>query len=287
MPLLQMIAPFKINLNLHVIGLNDAGYHLLEGVSVFANDGDNIDIDINDKNFDSLVIKGQFSDFLNTQEQDNNLIIKAIKLLRTYKNFPFISVTLGKNIPIQAGYGGGSSDAATILKNINQLFHLDIAFDDLMKIGQSLGADVPMCLYGKPCFIQNIGDKITPLTFQNKTYFCLLLKPDFMMSTIQVFTALKNKNNPAMPNINITDNLMDYAITHGRNDLWQPACNIYPELEHYLHALKRTNPIKAAMSGSGSGLFALYKTYNDLNKAYDVIIKKFNNNFVLKTTVNI
>ena len=284
MTLLHSVSPFKINLNLHVTGLNDAGYHLLEGITVFANDGDIIGVDINNLHSDSLVIKGRFSSFLNTQAPDDNLVIKAIKLLRTYRNFPFLTVTLEKNIPIQAGYGGGSSNAATILKNINQIFQLGIAFDDLIKIGQSLGADVPMCLHSKACFIQNIGDVITPLPLQNKTYFCLLLKPDFMLSTIQVFKALKNKNNPAM---NICDNLIDYAITHGRNDLWQAACSINPELEIYLQALNDTNPIKAAMSGSGSGLFALYKTHRDLDNAHHIIINQFQNDFITKTTVNI
>jgi 4-diphosphocytidyl-2-C-methyl-D-erythritol kinase len=280
----QAISPVKLNLNLHIIGFNDAGYHLLEGVSVFANYGDVIHLETGDCNGDDLIIHGRYAHALKSERKDDNLIIKAIKFLRNFKNFPFVTVTLEKNIPIQAGYGGGSSNAATILKMLNDIFKLGVSFDKLMGIGRTLGADVPMCLYGKPCFVYNIGDEIIPLDTENKTYFCLLLKPDIMLSTQKVFKALMNKNNPAMDR---SDNLIQYAINNGRNDLWQAACDIYPVMYDYLHALQATNPIKAAMSGSGSGLFALYDNQITLHDTYNIIKKKFPNDFLEKTLIDV
>ena len=281
---LTVTAPIKLNLNLHIIGVTSNHYHLLEGVTVFATDGDNITITHNHSDTDDLIIQGQFAHFLNSENPSDNLIIKAIKLLRTIKDFPFLTLTLEKNIPIQAGYGGGSSDAAAVLKGINQLCDLNISHHDLMMLGKSLGADVPMCVYAKPCLIHNVGDVITPLNIQNKTYMCLLLKPDFMLATQQVFHALTHKNNPKMAK---TDNPIHYALHDGRNDLFQAALHLQPKLNHYLQALLATHPIKAAMSGSGSGLFALYDNQDAFESAYDTIKKQFSENFILKTSINL
>ncbi len=284
-----VIAPIKLNLNLHIVGITHNGYHLLEGVTVFADDGDVIDIAENpDNDLDNLMIHGEFAKYLQHEKHADNLVIKAIKLLRRFKNFPFLKITLEKNIPIQAGYGGGSSDAAAVLKGINRLYDLNISLDTLMHIGKSLGADVPMCIYAKPCFIENIGDKITPISLQNKSYACLLLKPNFMLSTHDVFGALSNKHNPKMPKTdNIDTSMIDYALHCGRNDLWQAAVHLRPELDMYLQALYKTNPIKAGMSGSGSGLFALYDTEKAINSAYDTIKPQFIENFIKKTKFNL
>ncbi len=280
-----VIAPIKLNLNLHIIGVNHNNYHLLEGVTVFADAGDILHITINHKsNHDVLHIQGQFSHYLKQENIDDNLIMKAIKSLRKFQNIPFLTVTLEKNIPIQAGYGGGSSDAAAVLKGINTLLSLNLSLETLINIGKTLGADVPMCLYAKPCLIENIGDKITYLNPHHKIYGCLLLKPDYMLSTPTVFQALKHKNNPRMPK---TNNYINYALTQGRNDLWLAAVSIRPELNAYLQALHDTHPIKAAMSGSGAGLFALYDTYQGLNKAYDKIKEKFIDSFVMQTSVHL
>lgn len=286
---LSVIAPIKLNLNLHIVGITHNGYHLLEGVTVFAEDGDVINIAENPKNdSDMLIINGEFAKYLQHEKHTDNLIIKAIKLLRTVKRFPFLTITLEKNIPIQAGYGGGSSDAAAVLKGINQVYDFNISLDTLIHIGKSLGADVPMCLYAKPCFIENIGDKITPILPQNKSYACLLLKPNFMLSTHDVFGALSNKHNPKMPKTDNTgNNMVDYALKYGRNDLWQAAVYLRPELDSYLQALYKTNPIKAGMSGSGSGLFALYDTNQAIDNAYDIIKPQFTENFIKKTKFNL
>jgi 4-diphosphocytidyl-2-C-methyl-D-erythritol kinase len=285
---LTVIAPIKLNLNLHIVGIRHDNYHLLEGVTVFLDDGDIINIAENpDNNLDNLTINGAFAQYLQHGKNADNLIIKAIKLLRTVKYFPFLTITLEKNIPIQAGYGGGSSDAAAVLKGINQLYNLNISFNGLIHIGKSLGADVPMCIYAKPCFIENIGDKITPIRLHNKSYACLLLKPNFMLSTHDVFKALSNKHNPKMPKTdNVANSIIDYALHYGRNDLWQAAVHLRPELDIYLQALCKTNPIKSGMSGSGSGLFALYDTEKILDSAYDTIKAQFTENFIKKTKFN-
>lgn len=281
----EVISPIKLNLNLHIIGVNNMGYHLLQGVSVFADYGDIIQIVANDTQDDNLIIHGRYSSALNLDDKQNNLIVKAIKTLRIYANFSPVTVTLEKKIPLQAGYGGGSSNAATVLKCLNHFFDLGLSYNKLLDIGRTLGADVPMCIYANPCFVQNIGDEIMPLAYQSKTYSCLLLKPDFIMaSTEQIFKQLIKKNNPAMP---ITNTLIDDAIKYGRNDLWQSIILLYPKLQDYLNALNFTNPIKATMSGSGSGLFSLYDNDDAMNKAYEQIKNQFPTDFLEKTHIRV
>lgn len=281
---LEVIAPFKINLNLHIIGVNHYNYHLIQGVTVFTDEGDSLKVSLEKSDEDKLIIQGQFSNNLIHENISNNLIIKAVKNLRKRYKFPKLKIILEKNIPIQAGYGGGSSDAAAILKAVNNLFSLNIPFDELIEIGKLLGADVPMCLYGKPCFVQNIGDDIQFLQPLNKKYYCLLLKPTFMLSTPLVFQNLKNKYNLKIPN---TKNLIEYAISEGRNDLWTAAIAIKPELEIYLQALSDTCPIKASMSGSGSGLFAIYNKFQECHDAFSVIKQIFPNDFIMETNINL
>jgi len=261
MPLSQeirVIAPAKINLNLHIVGTNTQGYHLIEGVTVFTEFGDNLTLSVNNLGIDSLKITGQFSHILAHEDPADNLIMRAVKALRHYADFANITLTLTKNIPIQAGFGGGSSNAAATLKAVDRLFSLNISDKILYKIAQTLGADVPMCLYAKPCLIKNIGDHLTPIKPLNQELHCILLKPlDVMLSTPKIFKALTHKNNPPMPN---SIPPMNYALSpESRNDLWLTAEKIAPNLQQYLTALQETNPIKAAMSGSGSGFFALYE----------------------------
>jgi 4-diphosphocytidyl-2-C-methyl-D-erythritol kinase len=283
---IQIVAPAKLNLNLHVIGLNSNNYHLLEGVTVFTDDGDILDIQIDTTlKQDYLEIHGLFSEYLKNDIIYDNLIMRAVKYLRDYYDFPYLFIKLEKNIPIQAGYGGGSSDAAALLKAVNELCRLNLTADIFHEIALKLGADVPMCLYGKPCFIKNIGDIIVPLTSMNQKYYCLLIKPSVMLETPKIFQMLTEKYNPRIPN-NI-NNYIDYALYHGRNDLWKPACTVAPILHEYLKNLQLTNPIKAAMSGSGSGLFGLYKTKDEMKNAYKFLTKKCYNDFIMQTSINL
>lgn len=278
---LTITAPAKLNLNLNIIGTTDKGYHLLESVAVFTKDGDTLVIKVNDLEQDSLSIQGIYAPLLSTTD---NLIIKAVNLLRKHKSFPCVDIYLNKILPIQAGYGGGSSNAAAILKALNKMFELGFSLGQLCDFGIQLGADIPMCLYAKPCFVQGFGEQITPLKTINRTYYCLLLKPDFMCSTQEIFQNLQEKNNPKMPMVN---NKIVYALEKGRNDLFSSAVILNPILEKYLNTVKQTNPVKAAMSGSGSGFFALYKEKDHFDKEFNKIKTKFPNNFIMKTQIDL
>ncbi|MFT6263096.1 MAG: 4-diphosphocytidyl-2-C-methyl-D-erythritol kinase, partial [Dasania sp.] len=275
-------APIKLNLNLHVVGLNQQNYHLLQGVTVFATDGDRLNIAFSEHDTDSLTLKGQFSNVLQSENINQNLVMQAINKLRENFDFPILHITLEKNIPIQAGYGGGSSDAAAALKGIIQLCKLQVTQSVLTKIAQELGADVPMCLYGKPCLIENIGDQITPLSLTHQGYFCVLLRPNIMSSTPKIFAALNHKINPPMVlKSHDTEYVIDYALHQGRNDLYQAALTVEPILAIYLHALQDTKPIKADMSGSGSGFFALYSSKDRMQNAYETLRHQFCNDFIM------
>lgn len=279
--MLTIIAPVKLNLNLNIVGLTAQNYHLLQSVVAFTKDGDILNISQNTV-ADQLTISGPFADLLSG---DDNLITQAITKLRHQISFPFVTVHLTKNIPIQAGYGGGSSDAAAVLKGLKSLFQLNISHEILAQIGLELGADIPMCLFAKPAYIEGIGEHITPLLpLSSKKYACLLIKPDFMLSTPEIFSALKVKNNQPMPQ---TADKINYALTQGRNDLYTAALAIRPKLADYLSILHNTNPIKAAMSGSGSGFFALYNHQTELEEAADMIQQEMPHIFMMKTSINL
>lgn len=281
----HLVAPFKINLSLHVISQRDDGYHLLDGITVFTAHGDHMIISVREaEDGDIIHVFGLDADILNENPQ-NNLVIKLLKKLREEDYIlPFFSIKLYKNIPSQAGYGGGSSDAACLLRWVNEYFKLGMSQNDLLSVAISLGADVPMCLYGKPCRIQGVGEMITPLPVLNKRYFCLLLKPKKSLPTPLIFKSLTCKNNSPLKQV---DDMIKQTFEVGRNDLLAPSILLLPEIGNYLDDLKITSPIFCSMSGSGSGLFSLYSDAVSLDKAFDFIEKKHKEKFLLKTWIDV
>lgn len=255
----SLLSPAKINLALHVTGQREDGYHLLESFIVFAPWGDELLIKESDKN--ELIVSGDYAGQTPTDEK--NLIWKAYHFLeQEYQlTLPKFQIALKKNIPTGAGLGGGSSNAARLLKFWHNLYASHIPFDILIKTSVKIGADIPVCIYGKNAIVKNIGDDITPLPRMGQKYYCLLVKPKNSLETKLIFQTLDNKNNPPLDNQN-----PDEILSTGRNDLETPAKKILPIIGEIIIILSKY-AVKSAMSGSGSACFGLFHAKDDLQKA--------------------
>lgn len=256
--MITAIARSKVNLYLHVSGKRADGYHLLESLVVFPELGDSITIR---KGKDlSLEVTGPFADSIGSTEE--NLVLKAAHLLKTESGTDAgAHITLEKNLPVAAGVGGGSADAAATLKILNQLWNIDFSDDGLSRIGLTLGADIPACLYGKPAIMSGIGERISGLQKFPK-FHILLVNSGHSVSTRDVFNRLRITGEvlPAGDfNVATTRDLFA-GLTSMRNDLEIPAREVVPVIGEVLSAIReRKGCYLARMSGSGATCFGLFE----------------------------
>lgn len=260
---MEELAPAKINLALHVVGQREDGYHLLESLVGFTEFGDQISGKLSDEN--QFEITGPFADIIVGENHSDNLIIRARNLLaacaeQNGQSVQPVHLTLDKHIPIAAGIGGGSADAAATLRLLRSIWSLNISDQDLHKLALKLGADVPACLLGQPLTMMGIGDILEPVQHMPDLPI-LLVNPNKSVSTPQVFQKLRQKNNlsvpfpPSYPTIDAVSNM--FRTT--RNDLEGPALDILPEIADCLTLLRQTDALAVRMSGSGATCFALYE----------------------------
>ena len=262
-------APAKINLALHVTGRRADGYHSLEMLVAFAEIGDELEAVPARK--DSLSISGPFAAALGNSE--GNLVLRALAAFRARwpEALPDgVAVTLRKNLPVAAGLGGGSADAAAALRLFATMSSEDIAFADLLAVATSLGADLPMCLYSRPAEVRGIGEIVLPLKHFPACHV-VLVNPLVPVVTAEAFRKLERRDNPGLPAI--ADPLMRPAqlglwLGETRNDLEAPALAIAPivgELIDHLAAVDGC--ILARMSGSGATVFGLFGSSNQAHQA--------------------
>lgn len=256
-------APAKINLYLHVTGKRDDGYHLLDSLIAFADVGD--DIAIKPADGFSFSIKGPFADGLSHHD---NLVVRAAHMLcERLGKAPDLHITLSKNLPVGAGIGGGSADAAATVRGLLDFFGSDAWVDDILL---SLGADVPACYYSAPMRIGGIGEQIELLT-RFPEIPAILVNPLAHCPTPRVFQALRNVafvDKQDIPPLNNKDALFRY-LENTRNDLTDTAITIVPEIDNVLGALEKTNAPIVRMSGSGATCFALFDDEASCRKAAD------------------
>lgn len=198
-------------------------------------------------------------------------MVKARDALRQEAGAPHappVAIRLEKNLPIASGVGGGSSDAAAALNGLARLWKLEIDDNSLARIGLSLGADLPMCLKGKPLVARGIGDEVSPLS-AFPALGLVLVNPGVAVSTPEVFKALSRRDNEALPPL--PKRLDFHAIRNWlettRNDLEPAARSIRPAIGEALKALKKADAAFTRMSGSGATCFGLFETGNVAKRA--------------------
>ena len=245
---INSFAAAKVNLALHVRGLKSNGYHELHSLVTFANIGDIIEV--RPSNELKLTIEGPFAD--SVPKDTDNIVIKAAKFLLPDGK---AHINLIKNLPVEAGLGGGSADAAATLRSLSKLWNIQIP-----KTPEVLGADVPICLLKETAIVQGIGEKITPISIPSNLHI-VLIKPNIGLSTEEVFKNLKNKNNGKMDTFMGTKSIKVFSnhIKKLRNDLLKTSINLAPILNDIIDLLnEQTGIYYTQMSGSGTTCFGLF-----------------------------
>ena len=263
------MAPAKINLFLRVLRKRADGYHDIFSLMQ--------KITLCDELIFSPRQKGIVLHCPGTKlpENNKNLVVRAAKAIFDYCEYSGgMEITLVKKIPLTAGLGGGSSDAATTLMALNKICSLKLKNNELMKIGAKIGADVPFFIFGNKALASGIGDKLKHLRNLPQLNL-ILIKPDFELPTKMVYENLnlrltRGKNNYSIPRI-----LKLGDIVQGlHNDLESVSLEVHPELADFKKMLLRHGALGALMSGSGPTVFGLFRNAKEANKALDVINKE-------------
>lgn len=260
----SFVAPAKVNLALHVVGRRPDGYHLLESLIAFAGDaGDRLAINASGTAGDQLAITGPFA--ADVPAGPDNILLRAASFARNLLAgfelaLPPLAIHLDKQLPVAAGIGGGSADAAALLRMIAGLS--PDAADSLRRESITLGADVPMCLDGRPALVTGIGETISPLAGLPALPL-LLVNPRTPVSTPAIFERLARRDNPPLPPLpaNGFPEVAALAqwLSATRNDLEPPATAVVPAIDAVRTRLMTEGARLARMSGSGATVFGLFE----------------------------
>jgi 4-diphosphocytidyl-2-C-methyl-D-erythritol kinase len=269
----------KVNLTLRVIGRRSDGYHDIESVVAFADCADRLTLAPGPEL--ELVATGPLAEACGATS--DNLVIKAARLLR--ERVPDLKVgsfSLDKVLPVAAGIGGGSADAAAALRLLAQLNGLALDDRRLHEVALATGADVPVCLASRPCDMTGVGESLLPLSLPILP--CVMVNPRVPVATRDVFNALGLRNGELL--VGATDVLRGTAwpeagasvedwvevLAASSNDLEAPAARIQPVIGEVISALSATNGAwLARMSGSGATCFAIYENTADAGRAAEKI----------------
>ncbi|MEN6331582.1 MAG: 4-(cytidine 5'-diphospho)-2-C-methyl-D-erythritol kinase [Smithella sp.] len=267
--MLKKLAPAKINLFLRVLGKRPDGYHdifsLMQKITLF-----------DELTFlprsEGIVLKCPNS---NLPISKDNLVFRAAESVFSYAGYSSgIEITLTKNIPVAAGLGGGSSDAATTLLALNEMCQLGLTKAELMKLGAKLGADVPFFIFGDSAFASGIGDQLT--VWENPLKLnIVLINPFFPLSTKLVYESLnlrltKGQINYSIPRISALSDITREI----HNDLETASLKMHPGLAELKQLLLRHGALSAMMSGSGPTVFGIFTDENKAKKTAEAIKKE-------------
>jgi 4-diphosphocytidyl-2-C-methyl-D-erythritol kinase len=258
-------APAKINLWLKVVGRRPDGYHLLESLVAFTDLADEIEARPADGL--TLAVEGPMAPAL--AGEPDNLVLKAARLLGDRAAVaPRAALRLSKRIPVAAGLGGGSADAAAALKALVELWRVALPVEELFDLAARLGADVPMCLAGRTALVSGVGERLAPAP-PLPPCALLLVNPGIALPTAEVFAARRGDFSPPLSAPSWTDLAGFVAALAARgNDLTDAAISLRPAIGEVLGFLRRTDGARhVAMSGSGATCFALYETAESAQRA--------------------
>ena len=259
---LLLRSPAKLNLFLHIVGRRADGYHLLQSVFQLIDWCDIITLKAIPENGVRRInaIPGV------APEQD--LVVRAAKLLKNFCKFEGgVEIKLQKEIPMGAGLGGGSSDAASTLIGLNTLWNLKLDKETLMSLGLQLGADVPFFIYGQNAFVEGVGEKIQGIELENRDF--LVIFPRQAIATASIFQAPELTRDHAQITI---DGFLASSWSDLSNDCQAVAMQICPQVKQALdwisHAVPGSEP---RMSGSGSSVFAVLDPKTDTAKLENLL----------------
>jgi 4-diphosphocytidyl-2-C-methyl-D-erythritol kinase len=237
------LAPAKLNLFLHVVGRRPDGYHLLQTVFRFLDYGDEVRLTVRE---DGAI---RLSNPLPGVSMEQDLCFRAASLLQKHTGCRLgVDIALVKRLPMGGGLGGGSSDAATVLMALNQLWQLDLPRATLETLGLRLGADVPVFIFGRAAFAEGVGEKLQAVLLPPACYVVLI--PPIQVATAEIFAS------PGLTRDTSEMKIPPLPAGCGRNDLEPVAIAAYPVVGQYLEWLRQYGD--ARMTGSGACVFAAF-----------------------------
>ena len=248
----------KVNLWLNVVGRRADGYHLLDSLVAFVDLADRVEVAPSDRL--SLAVDGPLASAL--EGEPDNLVLRAARRLADRAGLsPRAAIRLAKKIPVAAGLGGGSADAAATLRALVDLWRITMPEDELFDLAAGLGADVPMCLAGRSAFVSGVGEQLA-LAPRLPPAAILLVNPRRALATRDVFAARTGPFSPPRPAPAGWRNLGDFVrlLAERGNDLLDAARTLEPAVGTVLDRLRDGPARHVGMSGSGATCFALYET---------------------------
>ncbi len=277
-----MKAYAKINWFLRVTGKREDGYHLLDMLMQQISLHDDVEI----LPAETLSLEVKNAPYIPAQE--DNLAFRAAKALQHSANIQAgAKIILKKRIPVGAGLGGGSADAAAVLHGLNHFWQLNYTKEVLAEIGLPLGADIPFCVHGGYARVQGIGERVYPLQ-STRQHWLVVIQPCKGLSTKDVFQALQLRpQNDEKDILSVQDALESgkYHLLNQycNNDLQDISISLRPAIQETLHALRSAGAKYAMMSGSGSAVFGVFNTYQQANSAQKNLNRKYKSCYLTYT----
>lgn len=246
----------KINLGLNILRKREDGLHDLE--TVFYPIALKDILEIVTASNSNVAVSYSHSGFEIEGPNENNLCIKAYDLLKKdFPSIPAIKLHLHKTIPMGAGLGGGSADAAFTLQLLNEMFQLSVPADQLMNYAAILGSDAPFFIINKPCYATGCGEVLEEIDLNLSAYKTILVNPGIHINTAQAFSQII----PSLPERSIKD-IIRQPLSAWKdilnNDFEKPVFEKYPQIKNIKEELYQQGALYAAMSGSGSTVFGIF-----------------------------
>lgn len=259
----------KINLGLNVVERRPDGYHNLETVFYPVQIQDALEVTLMDDAFPSPYdCDLKVTNIAIDGDEQRNLVVRAYHLLKQdFPDIPRMHAHLFKAIPTQAGMGGGSSDCAAMLLLLNEMCQLYLSQQQLIDYAARLGADCPIFIMNKPAYAEGIGERLQSIDLDLSGYFLAVVRPDIPVPTKEAFSLIK----PARPSKNCKDIIRQPIETWRQdlvNDFETSVFALHPEIGAIKQQLYQMGAVYAAMSGSGSALFGIFRSAPDLSDAF-------------------
>ncbi len=246
----------KINIGLQVLGKREDGFHDLNTIFYPIPFFDALEVINDDSSEDILLTQTGFK--LDTTES-TNLVAKAYYLLKEkHPEIKGAHVHLHKSIPAGAGLGGGSSDAASMLKLLNDCFALNLTKEQLSVYALTLGSDCPFFIYGKPSLAQGRGEKLTEINLDLTPYDILIVNPGIHISTAWAFSQLQKFSKPALLEQHVLQPVSEWKQSIV-NDFEMPVGQAHPEIRETIDLLYNAGAMYASLTGTGSTVYGIFK----------------------------
>ncbi|MFR9166458.1 MAG: 4-(cytidine 5'-diphospho)-2-C-methyl-D-erythritol kinase [Dysgonomonas sp.] len=254
----------KINLGLNIVSKRPDGYHNLETIFYPVAIKDALEIIPSKDGKDSFIQQGIKVDAL----PENNLVIKALRLMREEYDIPPLEIHLLKKIPFGAGLGGGSADAAFMLQLLNKFCSLNVDDATLVTLALQLGADCPFFIYNRPMFAKGIGEQLEEINLNLEEYYLVVIKPDIHIPTKDAFAEI----TPQQPPISLKE-IVALPVEEWKsvmvNDFEQSIFPKYPRIKGIKQRLYGLGAVYASMSGSGSSVYGIFTEPTSLKREFN------------------